>query len=179
MLKTLKPKKCSICKETFQPRVSLQRVCSVTCSIAHSKNLRCKAEKKEIIIRREKLKSRSDYVNDLQKIFNKYIRIRDSGKNCIACGKPYSGICHASHYLSVGAHPEKRFNENNVHGGCKKCNVFLHGNLINYRINLILKIGIEEVEKLENYSVCNKLTLEQIQMMISRYCKLIKEMKQK
>jgi hypothetical protein len=165
MKSELKMKVCKNCNNDFMPARPLQSCCGARCALMYVRN----KDKNERKLAREKLKSRTDYVNDLQKIFNKYIRLRDAGKNCIACGKPYKGICHASHYLSVGAHPEKRFNENNVHGGCQKCNVFLHGNLINYRLNLINKIGLDEVEKLENHSLHVKLTLPEIKDLIIEY----------
>lgn len=42
-----------------------------------------------------------------------------------------------------------RFMEDNVHGQCLQCNYFLSGNLLNYRRNLIVKIGQEAVDKLD------------------------------
>jgi hypothetical protein len=39
-----------------------------------------------------------------------------------------------------------------VNSQCKKCNYFLSGNLLEYRKNLIVKIGLEAVEKLDMLS---------------------------
>lgn len=89
-----------------------------------------------------------------QKHFNAYIRKRDSKGEyfiCISCGQyKSSSTMHAGHYLSAGHHSYLRFNETNVHGQCPACNTHLHGNLINYRINLVKKIGIDEVERMES-----------------------------
>lgn len=82
-----------------------------------------------------------------QTVFNKFIRNRDAGQPCISCGSGTPN--HAGHYLSQGHHSSLRFDENNTNLQCVRCNVFLHGNLINYRIGLIKKIGEEEVMKLE------------------------------
>ena len=41
-----------------------------------------------------------------------------------------------------------KFNEDNVHSQCKRCNYFLSGNLLPYRDNLILKIGQERFDKI-------------------------------
>lgn len=79
--------------------------------------------------------------------FHKYIRSRDQGKPCIACGS-YTTL-QAGHFYSAGHHPELKFDEDNVHGECQKCNYFLHGNLINYADNLRDKIGIKRYERLK------------------------------
>ena len=79
--------------------------------------------------------------------FHLYIRTRDQGQPCISCGS--YNTSDASHYFSAGNHPATRFDENNVHLACRKCNHFLAGNLIPYRQNLIEKIGQERFDKLE------------------------------
>ena len=79
--------------------------------------------------------------------FNSFIRKRDEGQPCISCGKFRE--LQAGHFYSAGHHSHMRFNEDNVHGQCKSCNYFLSGNLIEYRKNLIKKIGAERVEKLD------------------------------
>ena len=79
--------------------------------------------------------------------FRKWIRKRDEGKRCISC---YSwNTSDAGHYYSAGHYPELEFNQNNVHGQCRKCNMFLSGNLIEYRKGLIEKIGGDAVEELD------------------------------
>lgn len=78
--------------------------------------------------------------------FNKFIRKRDQDKPCISCGK-YT-LLQAGHFYSAGSNPVVRFNEDNVHGQCKKCNYFLSGNLLPYRENLIEKIGQDRFDKI-------------------------------
>ena len=83
-----------------------------------------------------------------QRVFNAWIRKRDEGLPCISCG---SGTpTQACHYLSQGHHSALRYNEDNTHLGCIRCNLFLHGNLINYRKGLVKKIGEDKVIALEN-----------------------------
>jgi hypothetical protein len=86
--------------------------------------------------------------------FNAYIRKRDSEANyfvCISCNTPKAkSKMNAGHYYSAGNHPVARFNEDNVFGQCVQCNLYLHGNLIPYRKNLIQKIGIERVQAIDN-----------------------------
>jgi len=76
------------------------------------------------------------------KHFNKFIRDRDQGKGCISCGRPFT---QAGHFYSAGHHSALRFNEKNVNGQCVRCNMYLSGNLNEYRKNLIKRIGGEEV----------------------------------
>jgi len=56
---------------------------------------------------------------------------------------------NAGHFYNVGHYPGLRFDEDNCHGQCVQCNKFLHGNLIEYRDNLLFKIGTERFEKLK------------------------------
>lgn len=90
------------------------------------------------------------------KVFNQYIRLRDVDCNgvgvCISSGVTlHYGYANtqAGHYISAGSCPELRFNEFNVNLQGKSDNYFKSGNLLEYRKNLIKKIGKEEVEKLE------------------------------
>lgn len=79
--------------------------------------------------------------------FHKFIRNRDHGQPCISCGK-YTTL-QAGHFYSAGHNPIGKFNEDNVHGQCVRCNLYLSANLIPYRQNLIEKIGQERFDKLE------------------------------
>tara|TARA_B100001093_G_scaffold502624_1_gene555876 strand:+ start:622 stop:1014 length:393 start_codon:yes stop_codon:yes gene_type:complete len=79
--------------------------------------------------------------------FHLFIRRRDHGQPCISCGS--YNTSDASHYFSAGNHSVTRFEEDNVHLACRKCNYFLSGNLIPYRQNLIEKIGQERFDQLE------------------------------
>lgn len=82
-----------------------------------------------------------------QEVFNKWIRNRDKDCGCISCG---GSVDHAGHYFSSGHHSILTFDEMNVNGQDIRCNMFLHGNLIEYRKGLVRKYGVEKVEELEN-----------------------------
>ena len=103
-----------------------------------------------------------------QKAFNTFIRNRDKEHGCISCET--GQVENAGHYLSQGNHSKVRFDENNVHGQCIRCNKYLHGNLINYRINLVKKIGASAVEYLENNGKgVKKWTREELNDIIKKY----------
>jgi hypothetical protein len=119
---------------------------------------------------KKKLKSRSDWLREAQKEFNRFIRLRDHYENCISCGTNKPVQYAAGHYLTVGGFPELRFDEDNVHKQCNKnCNMKKSGNAIQYRIRLIKRIGIERVESLEGPHEPKKYTIEFIRELKDRY----------
>jgi hypothetical protein len=80
---------------------------------------------------------------------------------------------NAGHYMSVGSTPELRFNEDNVHKQCERCNSYFSGNLVNYRRELINRIGVERVEFLERKDhEPLKLTIDEIKELIKKYKKM-------
>lgn len=78
---------------------------------------------------------------------NKYIRKRDEGKPCISCGNNKGS--EAGHYIAVGQCDALRFDLDNIHLQCHSCNYHKHGNQMQYRLNLVNRIGAERVEALE------------------------------
>jgi len=89
-----------------------------------------------------------------QSLFNLYIRQRDlagcSHFRCISCGQiKDERFLQAGHFYNVGHYAGLRFDEDNCHGQCNHCNTFLHGNLIEYRDNLFMKLGPEKFECLK------------------------------
>jgi len=134
-------------------------------AIASVSKIRAKATqlaKKDIKARKQALKSLGELHKEAQPEFNKYIRLRDKGKPCISCQKNSGAKMNAGHYLSVGAHPELRFETLNCWLQCEKCNSFLSGNIARYRINLIELIGIDKVEWLEGPHEPKKYSIEEI-----------------
>ena len=81
-----------------------------------------------------------------QDVFNKWIRTRDEGKNCISCNNPGN---QAGHYFPVKGYSIVRFDEVNVNLQCAGCNLYQYGNPQQYRMGLVRKYGEDEVKKLE------------------------------
>jgi hypothetical protein len=126
-------------------------VCSGKCAIAHSRQKAEVVARKEHKIRKEKAMTPAKRKERTQSAFNAYIRVRDALDPCISCGQHYDlGQRHASHYRSRAAASQLRFNTFNVHASCAQCNGMKSGNIVEYRINLVKKIGVERVEALEN-----------------------------
>ena len=187
ILKTIKAKKCRICKSEYKPFSSLQKVCSVKCSIKlvnrdnHAKAKREAREfRKETRRMKEKLKSRAKWLEEAQTACNAYIRERDKGKGCISCGttKPDIQYC-AGHFKTRGGHPELRFHPMNVHKQCNHhCNMQKSGNIEKYRPELIKKIGIQQVEWLEGKHEAQHLSIDDIKEIKAYYKEQTKILKQ-
>lgn len=115
-------------------------------------------ERRELKVRKAEFKTKAQWDKEAQSAFNRYIRIRDEGKECVSCGNPLIGKSNyltgsaidASHYRSRGAASHLKFNVFNVHSACTRCNRQLSGNAVEYRIRLIARIGLERVERLES-----------------------------
>jgi len=170
--------RCKHCKDKFEPLRFNQKYCMneecVRVWVETEKQKQWKAKKTRL---KKELMSLQDWLKLAQMTFNKYIRHRDKGLNCISCDKPIKGVTHASHYFSSGGHSNVRFHEDNVHSGCYKCNVELSGHLIEYRKRLIQKIGAERLEWLENNANnVKKWTIEDLQVLINQYKQKIKQL---
>ena len=129
--------------------------------------------------RRMAVKPLSYWMKRAQAAVNAYIRARDAGKPCISCGKPDDGSHqrHASHYRSVGGHPELRFCELNIWASCSVCNNYLSGNLVPFRAALVAKIGLDKVEFLEGPHEPKRYRKEDYQAIESEYKAKLKELK--
>lgn len=162
--------KCKNCKEQIiNPYSTTQTACSPGCAIelsqkAQRKKLKAvlKIERKAHKEAKEKLKTKGDWLKEAQAVFNKFIRERDAGNSCISCGRSTGCKINAGHYRSVGACPELRFCEDNVHLQCEHCNCYQSGAAIDYRIGIIAKIGLERVQWIEGPHDAKRYTIEDV-----------------
>jgi len=185
-IKEVKQKTCKGCGDKFRPSLSTQKACSVKCALelakqpANQKTARRaidQRDRREIKIRKEKLKSRADHLRDTQIAFNAWIRERDVGLPCVSCGRHHNGQWHAGHYRSVGGHPELRFEPLNAARQCAPCNTHKSGDLVNYRIELVQRIGAEAVEWLEGPHEPKKYSVDELKAMTADYRAKTRELK--
>lgn len=175
----VRTRKCAIatCRAPFAPRSMTHKTCGAECALILVEQDKAKAARKERQAGLAKLKRRADYIKETQTAANAYVRERDADKMCISCGRWHEGQWHAGHYLSTGARPGLRFVEANIHKQCMPCNVHLSGNLINYRIGLINRIGLEAVELLECDDAARKYTIEELKVIRESYQRKLKELR--
>lgn len=154
-------KKCKVCGEQFSPSNSIQKVCSINCAIEFAKE---KSEKEQVLVQKkekrewnnrkkelkEKVKTISDYQNDLQKEINKIVRLLDRNHSCISSGRPLKSDINAGHLFSRGAFPSIRFNLHNIWSQSVHDNQYLSGNFNGFRTRLIEKFGASYFEYIES-----------------------------
>lgn len=144
--------------------------------LATAKAQQAKQRRKSTREARERIKSRADWLREAQAAFNRYIRLRDASLPCISCGRHHQGQYHAGHYRSVKAAPQLRYNEANCAKQCMPCNSHLSGNVVEYRVNLVRRIGQEAVEALENDNRIVRWTIEDAKRIRAEYMKKAKEL---
>jgi hypothetical protein len=162
--------RCKNCKEKFEPIRFNHKYClkdeCVRAFVAEAKEKQWKQTKTRM---KADLETVQDIVKATQMVFNKYIRERDKDELCISCKqKPKKE--NAGHFYNANNHWNVRFDEDNVHLQCERCNSFLSGNLLEYRTNLISKIGQERFDQLEARArVTRKFTKDELKELIKKY----------
>lgn len=79
--------------------------------------------------------------NNIKNICHQYIRLRDKGKPCVSCGGEWTEDHQAGHWFKAELYSSIRYDERNIHNQCKKCNLFLNGNVERYTERVHLRIG--------------------------------------
>ena len=170
--------RCKNCKNKFEQVRFNQKYClEPECVRVWVESEKEKTWKKTKAKMKNDLETVQELIKATQIIFNKYIRLRDKGQVCISCQKkPLKE--NAGHYFNANNHWNVRFDEDNVHLQCERCNSFLSGNLIEYRANLITKIGQERFDQLEARArVTRKFTKDELKELIKKYKKMYNELK--
>ena len=184
--KPAKPKKCRVaeCGASFVPVRLGQAVCSPACAIVDAPKNQVRARKaladigrKELRAAKERVKSKGQYMREAQAAFNAWVRERDALLPCISCGRHHQGKYDAGHYRTVGSNPALRFEPLNCAKQCVPCNQHKSGDIVNYRIELVKRIGVEKVEWLEGPHEPQRYTIEQLKAIKAEYRALTKELK--
>ena len=175
-----KRKKCKQCGKSFQPYLTTAATCSYQCAIEYTrdpdnrKKVIEKAQKDDRKETKAKLRQlgrsdRSKALRAAQKAFNAFIRERDKKLNCISCGNKlqiFTGVkgqlFDCGHYRSTGSAPHLRFNEDNAHAQCVRCNRYLSGNVERYRDGLKVRIGQKKLDELEGNNQVVKYSVNEL-----------------
>jgi hypothetical protein len=113
-------------------------------AIPKQKKVREKAERKDLRERKQKLETRNELYQKLQKLVNQTItKVRDVGELCCTCNTTNIGAkFDAGHFLSVGSNPDLRFEPTNIHKQCSvKCNQHGSGMRNEYEKFIVSKYG--------------------------------------
>ena len=177
----MQTRRCALCRkkipQTDAVISSLKSFCSIEHLAEYAKTDRAKKYANKVVskekrIAKEKLKTRSDWQKEAQKAFNQYIRERDWGKPCVSCGASHGVTVHggnsdAGHYRSRGSAPHLAFHSHNCHRQCVRCNRYHNGNIVEYRKELTIRIGIENLEALEQDNRPRNYKITDFQRIIS------------
>jgi len=181
-----KPKKCKnpACGISFPPQRLGQAVCSPKCGLAIKDVNQERARKsladlgrKEIRAAKERIKPKGQYTKEAQTAFNAWVRERDAALPCISCGRHHQGKYDAGHYRTVGSNPALRFEPLNCHRQCSPCNTHKSGDIVNYRIELVKRIGADKVDWLEGPHEPKRYTIEDLKNIKADYLAKTKELK--
>lgn len=147
MIKKIYDRKCknASCKQKFKPTSNTQVVCSSSCAIEYSKELRKKQQSKNNALEKRKIRESIIGTPELKKLLESQInaicRLLDKESGCISCGGHTTP--QAGHYHTVQSNGSIRFNLFNVHLQDFNCNCAKGGNLHQYDLGLIKMYGKE------------------------------------
>ncbi len=164
------------CQALFSPQRLGQKVCSPACGLATKDVNADKARKaladvgrKELRAAKERIKPKGQYMREAQVAINAWVRLRDAALPCVSCGRHHDGQYHAGHYRTVGSNPALRFEPLNIHKQCAPCNNHKSGDIVNYRIELVKRIGADLVEWLEGKHEPKRYTIEDLKAITAEY----------
>lgn len=148
---------------------------------AKAARMAAKVERAETRQRKAEMKTIPQLIADADRAFSAFIRERDrlAGHPCISSGRPldWSGnAVDAGHYRSRGAASHLRYHEDNCHAQSKHDNQYKAGNVVDYRIRLIQRIGLVRVEALETDNAVHKWTREELISIRAHYIQRRKEL---
>lgn len=181
-----KAKKCAnpTCGSEFVPARLGQKVCSPKCGLAIApvndavvRKALADIGRKALSAAKERVKQKGQYMREAQVAINAWVRLRDAALPCVSCGRHHDGQYHAGHYRTVGSNPALRFEPLNIHKQCAPCNNHKSGDIVNYRIELVKRIGAELVEWLEGPHEPKRYTIEDLKAIKAEYRAKIKELK--
>jgi hypothetical protein len=181
----VKTKKCAACPTRFVQFTSMVKWCSPECGYALSqlniaKNAAAKAKAEAALTRSQlqELKPLHYWAKRAERACNAFIRLRDAGDPCISCGTYDAPEWHAGHCYTVGARPDIRFHEDNVHLQCPKCNTYQGGMVADYKVRIVSKIGQARLDALAYVNPAFKKTREYYQAIEADYKARLKQLKQ-
>lgn len=176
-------KTCDLCKELLPKNqfTSMRAKYCRKCLIIHKLEKRNEMTLRSLARTKTKKQKTSvvasipELKKTAQRLVNKFCRLRDVNRGCISCTKGKSD--DGGHFWPMGSNSALRYHEDNINGQCTSCNRFMHGNLLEYRLKLVVKIGEERVAWLDkHHKDAKKWTREELESIISEYKTKIDEL---
>lgn len=169
--------RCKICRADYVKRSISHKACSPDCALIFAAQERVNAENKAHKLKLIDIKPLSYWKAKTQQAVNAYVRARDGNEPCISCGRHHTGQYHAGHYLTTAAHPELRYNPDNIHKQCSACNNHKSGNISEYRPRILAKIGQDRLDWIEGPHPPAKYTRQDLQAIEADFKARLKSMR--
>ncbi|MES4613549.1 recombination protein NinG [Ewingella sp. CoE-038-23] len=194
-MKLPRSRKCKVCGERFKPNTLYEWWCNdehkADYAVALANEARQKRiqqqerqrkettqqERRNLKIRKLAVQPRSYFIKQAQQAVNAYIRERDKHLPCVSCGTLSAAQWDAGHYRTTAAAPQLRFDPRQIWKQCSVCNQHKSGNLVPYRAELILRIGIAEVENIEGNHDRHRWTIEECKSIKAEYQQKLKDLR--
>jgi len=128
-------------------------VCGTSCAVKQGAAVAKKKEATAWKVKKTKLKqglkTRTQKINEVRVVFQRWIRHRDKDLPCISCDTLAATKWDAGHYLKAELYTGLIFTKINCHKQCQRCNQYGGGMQVEYRIGLVKRIGEAAVIELE------------------------------
>lgn len=189
-------RKCRVCRSEYEPRNSLQMICSAPCAIAFARRrdeARQKAreadERRRLREARERIKPLSQVCAETQRDVNRYVMAlaRAEGRVCISCDSP--NITDAGHYIHAGSKyrtSRLRFALILLEPQCGHCNRYSGGgNHAGYTAGLLNRYGadrLQEIAELKRQADSGELaplTKEECRQIAAEYRRMTREIERR
>lgn len=113
---------------------------------------------------------------------HEYVRTRDKGKNCISCNTLWNSDFQAGHFFKAELFSTLKFDEYNINGQCRGCNLFSDGNESGYRVGILNRFGKEILDYLDELAQLEKQkthqwSREQLEFIRQEYKEKLKSLK--
>jgi len=178
-------RKCSVCKEYYEPKsVSTEPCPKFDCRMVLTRKILAKREEKrgresniEKRKKKDELKSKSQWENDLQTEINLIVKHIDKGWPCISSGN-LTGKRNAGHLWSVGSNRTIRFHLLNIFNQSEYDNGNRGGAPLEYMQGIKNTFGNELWEEIESLKAHPpiKQTIPEIREKISIARGVVKEL---
>lgn len=176
----VKQKKCKVCGKLFTPYTTLDKFCKIWCKKEFEKQKRVK-------VREQKKMSISALTKTLDVVFSQYIRLRDciettwttTHLKCFTCDADVEYSKSQNMHFVWRAVKSLRYDEDNCHWWCMRCNVILHGNYLEYFVRMEKKYWRKKVDEMisKKYEIW-KVTQEELLEKIAYYKEKLKNIKE-
>lgn len=105
---------------------------------------------------RDERRKISNYLQSAKDSCHAFIRERDKGLNCVSCGNPWHEDFQAGHLYKAELFSTLKFDEKNISGQCRRCNLFNDGNESGYRVGIINRYGVDHLNYLDEKAAIEK-----------------------